>query len=339
MAYKYVGLEEEATYGTNAGGTPMYFKVLRESMETTREDFFPETTEYWTPDVKAEGFFRAGGDMELLIDPVQFPKLLVLFLGDPISSNISGSVWRHDFKFGANEAVSATGIKPFTYFKGLGIEKDRQFEGCYITSLSIEAINREVASCTASIVGNGNETLVTAETPSYAAYAQPYLTFASATTMTVGETDRLTTAPTIEAYRLTLTRGYDTDHYVLGKRYLSAQTPSGMATVEGSMDFSFTSEDEHERFLTAIGGTETGDQASFETTLRLSGATISDTEKYFVHFVTGETYFTASTAALTGRDRIVQACNFRANYHAANASACRIYVQNITTGASYVTLS
>lgn len=340
---KYVGLEEEVTaYGTEEGdgagsGTPIYFKILSESMETTREDFFPETTEFWTPDVKAEGFFRSGGDMSGLIDPVQFPKLLVFFMGDGTPVNIDDTTYVHTWGFGGSETVAATGIKPFTYFKGTGIEKDRMFEGCYIQSMSFEAINREPASYTATIVGNGHETTLNAKSPSYAAYTQPYLTFASAGLMEIGEVDRLTTAPTIEAFRLNLNRGYDTDHYVLGNKYLSAQTPSGMCTVDGTLDLSWTSQDEHERFLTAVAGTETGNQASFPIYLRLDGAISSGIHKYFVKWYLRECYYTTSTASVSGRDRIIQTVGFRANYNSTDSAACEMEVQNITT--SYASLS
>jgi len=338
---RYISLREEAAadYGNiEPTSASVVMKLLSESINTTREDFFPETTEFWTVDSKAEGFFRTSGDFEVLVDPIQWPKLLAYFIGDGTSAPAQGGgPFDHTFLFGANETVSTTGVKAFTLGIGVGIEKDRGILGTLIESLSIEAVNREVVSCTVSVVGSGEEKLWTAWTPTYASYTQPYLTFGSASTMTIGGTDRLTTAPTIEAFRLTLSRGLDADHYVLGKRFLSAATLSGMASVEGTMDLSFTSEDEHERFLTAVGSYISGDQASFALVMNLRGAVASGAQYYEVEFTIPETYYTGSTANVSGRDRIVQTVNFRGNYASGTAAAAKIRVRNMTT--SYATLA
>jgi len=316
----------------------MYFKMLSESINTTREDFFPETTDYWVPSSKAEGLFRTAGDFETLVDPVQWPKLLVLHVGDPTSAQQGEtSAYLHTFKFGANETVSSTGIKPFTTKIGVGIEKDREILGCVMESMSIEAINKEEVSCTCSIIGSGNEQLKTAATPNWSAYTQPHFTFVSADTMTIGGTDRLSTPPEVEAFRLTLGRSWDADHYVLGTRFLYEPTLSGFATVEGSLDLSFTSEDEHERFLSAVDATGAGDQSSFAIVLQLTGANIESSYDYYVKFTIPKAYYTASTASVSGRDRITQTVEFRGLYDGTSDCACQIDVENTTT--SYTSLS
>ena len=334
MPYRYIALGEESTFG-EAASNFTYYKLLRETITTTREDFFPETVEHWTVGSKAEGFFRTSGDFEVLVDPVVWPNLLVLFIGDPTTSQPDATgapnTYEHVFTFGGDETVSSTGVKPFTVKIGVGVERDRQIVGCVMESLAIEAVKQEVVSCTCSIIGSGNESLVTASTPDWSAYTQPYLTFASASTMTIGGTDRLSTAPTIEAFRLTLTRGWDADHYVLGNRFLAAASLSGMATVEGSMDFSFTSQDEYERFLSSVGSSSAGDQSSFEVVLELQGATIEGTYKYEVEITLPKVYYTVSRIPVTARDRIVQTCDFRAIYDDTIGGAAKILVRNTTT--------
>ncbi|MHC5035050.1 MAG: phage tail tube protein, partial [Planctomycetota bacterium] len=278
MPSKYIALREETSFRTASALASLYYKLLSEDINTTREDFFPETMEYWTTQDKAEGLFRTSGTVEMLMHPLMWPKLLVYFIGDGGSAGAggsgtgSGSGYIHTWLFGANESVSATGIKPFTVYLGTGLEQDRRIEGCVIESMTIEAVAREPVSISLSILGSGDESLQAAVTPSYTKYTssaatdaveQPYLTFGSAQTMTVGNTDRLATAPTIEAYRLTLARGYDADHYVLGTRFWFDATLSGMAEVSGTMDFTFTSQDEHERFLDAVGSGAAGNQTAF----------------------------------------------------------------------------
>jgi len=342
MASKYIGLGEESSgYSTVTAlsGDIVYFKILSESIETTREDYYPETVEYWTPDTHVKGFFRAGGDFEVLMDPNQWPKLLVYFLGDPTTSAVTSS-YSHVFTFGGTEAVttSGPGPTPFTIYKGVGIEKDRQFDGGFITAIEIEARAREVVGCTVSVTGDGTENLITAKIPDYHMYSgQRYLTFADMTSGSIGGTDRLATAPTIEAFRLRLGRGYDTDHYVLGKEYLAAQTLHGFATVDGSMEFTFDSEDEHERFLSIVGGTATGTQSSFITLFALHGDALTSGVPSMVQFSIPETHYTASEAAVTGRDRITQTVNFRGNYHALSGHACQVTVINDTS--SYTALA
>jgi len=342
MASKYIALSEETSgYSTyiDLSGFDIYFKILSESINTTREDYYPETTEFWTTDTYVDGLKRGGGDVEVLVDPKQWPKLLVMHLGDPTSTYItlSGTVYTHQFLFGANEVVGTSGLKSFTVLKGVGIEKDRQFDGGFITDMEIEARAREVVGCTVSIVTDGDEALITANTPDWVMYSgQRYLTFADAQAMTVGGTDRLTTAPTIEAFTLRLGRGYDTDHNVLGKKTLAAQTQHGFATVEGTMDFTFTSEDEHERFLGYVGGTAMGIQSAFVTVLNLRGDMISSGYYNDVEFSIPETHYTASEPSSTGRDRIVQTVNFRGNYSAGSGCAAMVMVTNAVS--SYINL-
>ena len=477
---RYIGLAEESTFRT-AGTGWLYFKLLSESLNTTREDFFPETTDYWVPGSKAEGFFRTSGSFDTLVEPVLWPKLLALFLGDgtstattlvvedcedawtpsanvtctadgtatnfkvgtnsakqvfaagfttgvaayedfapvdmsgylylqfwiksdngaaagayqillddtsacvnPIESlavpALTAATWRrvrvaladpslctailsvglnavtdpvtdtvriddvrlltetdHVFKFGADEAVGTTAIKPFTTRVGVGIEKDRQIVGCVVESMTLEAVAREEVSSTVSVIGSGSELLDTATSTAnveagWALYTQPYLTFSSAQTMTIATVDRLTgtVGPTIEAFRLTLTRGWDADHYVLGTRFLAAPTLSGMASVEGSMDFSFTSQDEHERFLAAVGTYQAGNQAAFEIILNLRGALILGSEYYKIQITLPEVHYTASTASVSGRDRIVQSVDFRALYNTTDDCACQFDITNVT---------
>jgi len=341
MAQKYIALIEETSgYGTYASTNDrICFKVLSESVETTREDYYPETTEYWTPDTYTMGLFRSGGDIEILVDAYQFPKLLVGHLGDPATSTVlSGVVYQHVFNYGGQETVLTSGIKSFSIVKGTGIEKDRRFDGGIITDLEVEARAREAIGCTISVVGNGKENLVTASSASYVRYSgQRYLTFADAQTMTVGGSGRLATDPTIEAFTIRLPRGYDTDHYRLGSEYMAAQTLHGVAIPEGSMDFSFTSQDEHERFLGIVGGTATSEQSGHITVLKLRGDEVSSGYYNEIEFSLPETYYTASEAALTGRDRIVQTVNYRGNYHALSGHSVQVTVQNTTS--SYTALT
>lgn len=328
---KYVAIQEESTYGTESAIGYKYLKLFDESLVTSREDFFPETTEYWTPSSKPEGFFRTRGTVNVPVESVVFPWVLVMGLGDPASTQQGGTAaYKHVFKFGANEVVGTTGIKPFTTKVGVGIEKDRRFLGCIIPKLSFEAVSREQVTCGIDMIGRGHETLETAVSPSYTAYTQPEFTFNSATVMTVGTVDRLITQPTIEAYRLDLERGWAEDYYPLGSRYVGLGIPSGMANVSGSMDFAFESEDEHERFLTAVGGSGTGDQTSFAVVLSLRGALISGAYYYQIDFTLPKTYYTVSTPSVKARDRIVQTCDFRCIYDSSSSCAAQIDATNIT---------
>lgn len=336
MADRYIALAEETTFGS-AGSSFKYFKLLRESIETRRTDFFPETTEHWTVPVKAEGYFSTSGDFDTVVEPVVWPWLLVYFIGDPSTSQPDSvnapNTYQHVFKFGADETVSSTGIKPFTIKIGTGIERDRQIVGNVIETLTIEAVNRELVASTVSIIGSGHETLVTADTPDWSAYTHPPLAFTSLSTFTIGGTDRLTTQPTVEAFRLSLGRSWDADHYVLGNRYWAYPILSGYATVEGSIDLTWRSQDEYERFLSSVGATETGDQSSFAIDLILRGNLIEESYYYQIEVTIPKAYYTSSTANITGRDRIVQTVNFRGIYDSSEACACKIIVQNST--ASY----
>jgi len=340
MAERYIALVEETSgYGTHVTlNDRIYYKILNESIETTRGDHFPETVDKWTPTSYAKGPFAAGGDFATLVDPHQFVKILAFHLGDPSTSTlVAETVYQHEFRYGGTESVSATGLKSFTIIKGVGIEKDRRFDGGVITNLTVEARAKEVVAATVTVAGNGRETLITASGASYAMYSgQRYMTFADAATMTVGNTDRLTTDPTIEAFTLELPRPHDLDHYRLGSEYVADQTPHGSAIPTGSMEFTFKSQDEHERFLSIVGATATDKQSGHITVLTLRGDEISSGYYNQITFSIPETYYTASENALTGRDRIVQTVNYRGNHHALSGVSVLITVQNKTS--SYVNL-
>tara|TARA_Y100000310_G_C20584772_1_gene764813 strand:- start:239 stop:1294 length:1056 start_codon:yes stop_codon:yes gene_type:complete len=338
MVSKYIALIEEsaAAYGTAVTTPSLDYKMLSEDITVGKEDFFPETTETWAVSNKAEGFFRGGGSFSTLMDPLMFPKLMVLFIGDGGSAGAggngtgSGSGHQHVWLFGANEATSATGVKSFTTVVGNGLEKDRQISGGLIESIDIEAINRAPITVTVSTINSGDERLITAYTPTYAGYTdtysneQPFMTFANVSTMTVGGSDRLTTAPTIEAFRLSLARGWDSDAYTLGSRFMANALMSGMAEVTGSMDFSFTAPDEHERFMGAVNATQVGDQAAFAIVLTVTGNTIGASGTYTVSFTMSECYYSASVISVNARDRIVDTVQFKALYNATDSAACKI---------------
>jgi len=341
MAEKYISIQSEASgYGTlSTGAERVFFKILSETVHSRRDDFYPETQAYWTPESYVRGPSSVGGDIEVLVEPYQFTKLLVYHLGTPSTSTVlSGTVYAHAFSYGGTEKVSLSGLQSFTLVKGDSVEKDRQFDGTFITDIETEARAAEVVAGTISVVGKGSESLITASSANYITYSgRRYLTFADASVMTVGGSSRLTADPTIESFTLRLPRGYDTEHRRLGSPYIAAQTLHGVAIPEGTMDFTFTNKDEHERFLSHVGATSIGAQSGFITVLTLAGDTISSGYTDQITISIPETRYTASEAAVTGRDRIVQTVNYRGNYHALSGHSVMITVQNATS--AYTTLT
>jgi len=306
--------------------------MLSESINTTREDFYPETTEYWVVTDRAEGPIRTAGSFETLVDPVVWPELLVFFIGDADSGEVDDSQYPHTWKFGHQESMFTSGVKPFTLYIGSEVGEDRRIDGNVIESLSIGGAARDVVSCSVGIIGSGDENLITAVDPDWTAYTEPYMTFASATTFEVGDVSRLTggTAPTVEAFRLNFNRGFDSDYYVQGNRFLAAPLMSGMASLTGSIDFSWTAQAEHQRFLSAIGASATaGDQASFELDIMLRGALVGAATYNEIQFTMPVVNYTASTASVTARDRIVQTVDFVARGDKTDG-ACDIVVRNGT---------
>jgi len=339
MAVRHMQFAEEDTYGS-VRGSPSWlcFHFLSEGYKTTRDDYLVESVDKWVPDKRVEGRFKAQGPMDTLVDPAMWPKILVLFMGDPATTD-ANPIYTHIFKFGNAESVGGTGIKSFTVQKGYGIERDSRFPGTFVTQLTYDCIATDpyVAS-TVTLLGNGSESLVTAITADYSNYTQSFFSPAGDTqTFTIGETDRLTTDPKIEAFRMTLTRGYAEDYYRLGSRFIGGQEQDGFCSVEGSIDLSFNSEDEHERFLTAVGSYSAGDQASFALQHKLQGATLSGVTKYEVRVDIPECHWGDSDIPVRGKDRIVQKLNWYGMYNSTDLSAAKLTVINGTS--SYTSLS
>jgi hypothetical protein len=368
MTEKYFAVREEYVYrsdsnGTNNRGARTYLKLLSESLNTTREDFFIDTTQYWSTPERAEGFFRTSGTADILVDPVIFPRILTLFMGDPTSdlrtdaNETSPPSYDHVWKMGHNELYTATGdltasgnpsnctgVKPFSAIIGQGIEKDRELLGCVIRGMTIEGVSREHVTCSLDILGSGDEQLTAADgtdnvANGYADYTMPYFTFINTTTATINATSNKLLSPgTIEAFRMTAERGINTDYYPLGSRYLGSVILDGMVNVSGSMDFTFDSEDEHERFLSDVNSYETGNQASFATVLTFRGPAIDLAPlTYYEYTITiPKTHYTASTVSLNARDRIVQKVDWRAIHSLADECVLKMSMRNITSG--YTTL-
>lgn len=352
MTEKFFSIREENEgYGVESTtATPKFFKLLNESLNTTREDFYIDTTQYWSTPERAEGYFRTSGSIDILVDPVIFPNVLVHAMGDPKLANgasgsvsLGSSVYKHTWLIGYNEEYSSenatTGIKSFTTHIGQGIEKDRVLYGCLFGGFSLEAVAREHFTCSLDVFASGHEKLVANADPylpanvatGYTLYTQPYFTFNNVATMTIGAADRIDADPLIEAFRMRVDRGWDQDLYTLGKRYIGRAMQHGMVNVNGSMDFAFTSENEHERFLSAVGTYETGDQTQFETVIGLQGATAGGAYKYSLTITIPKTSFTASTTNLNARDRIVQKVDWRGSFDLTSKCAAQIDIQNLTS--------
>lgn len=317
----------------------IYIKLLSESVNTTREDFFPDTTETWVGQDRAEGIFKTAGSFDILVEPNIFPKLMTFFIGDPVSSTpISDSGYTHTWKFGNKETVATTGIKPFTIWVGTGAavdgagtdDVDRQMASNVFESMSLEYSGRDLVSLTMGVLGSGKEAMVEDKTPVYTVdyTGQPYFTFADCSLFQINGVSRLAD-PMVEAFSLNLNRGYDADHFRLGSRFWAYPSLSGMASVGGSIDLSFTSTDEHEHFLSALGAAATaGDQTPFALQCKLEGALYGVTDKYTIDVTVPKVSFTASTPSVSGRDRVVQKLDWR-GMNDGTDSACTIVVKNI----------
>jgi hypothetical protein len=327
-------------------------------VNTARDDFFIDTTQYWSTPERAEGFFRTSGNVDVLVDPIIFPRLLTCFMGDPSSVGPgTGSSYVHTWKFGSNELYTAagsgtgnpsacTGIKPFTVNIGQGIEKDRELYGCVIRGMSIEGVSREHVTCSLDLLGSGDEALVAAASPTdiaegYADYKQPYYTFINTSTANItaanaSNTNKLLSPGAIEAFRLNATRGINADYYPLGSRYLGDVILDGMAEVSGTMDFAFNTEKEHERFLADISSYETGDQPSFAVTMNFRGPQLSGAVYYDYQIYIPKVNYTASTVNLNARNRIVQKVDWRAIHSLSDLSAMNMSITNLTS--AYTTL-
>jgi len=351
---RFIALAEETSAFRTAGTTNLlYYKLLSESITLAREDYFPETMDHWTVTSKAEGHFSHSGDFEVLIEPVQWPKLLVLFCQDAFTApaqQAATAAYKHTWGFGADELVTVNGvqIKPFTTRIGVdgvsggGVDDDRRMTGQMIESITIEGAAREVLSCTVSTVGSGYETLETAITQAAVttaletAYTQPYFVFSDVETATVGGHDLIAGdgTNTIESFSLTLKRSYDTEQYAQGTRYWHYPTLSGMAEVTGTIEMSWQDQDEYERFLGAVAATGTQDQASFEIVIRWEGATIATTYEYDLTITIPKAYWTGSSIPVSARDRIKQTLEYRGIYDPTANNACKIEVTNIATSYS-----
>jgi len=359
---RYIALSEE-TYAAfrTPTTTYLYFKLLSESITLTREDYFPETAEHWTVVDKGEGHFSHAGDFEVLIEPNQWPKLLVMFIGDSSATNVTGTAYSNIWKFGEDENFSAvTKMKPFTTYIGVdgvlsgGVDDDRQICGTVIETLTIEGTAREVLSSTVSVLGSGLENLTTALTQEdvttglEAAYDQPYFVFGDMVEARIGGTviaggvteDTGTnvlasaTGTSIESLSLTLKRSYDTEYYMLGQRYWHKPILSGMAEVTGTMELSWQDQLEYERYLGSAAAT--ADQSSFALQFRWQGAGDADTGApvvpYELEIIIPSVYYTGSSIPVSARDRIKQTVDFKGIYNTTLNCAAWIEVVNKNNG-------
>jgi len=319
--FRYLGIAEEATYGTPVAAVE-YIDIVSESVRPSQEFIFLETAGYRETREAIPGPFTISGDFDLVVNADNITKFLKWALGDvttTVDDAAAPVAYKHEF-------TPANEIKSFTseIHPGVG-GYSRQVAGCIVTTLRLEAVARELLTSTISIVGSKPTRITESVTgrPTFST-VRPFVFFEGVVSGFV--------SADVEAVRWSYANAVAEDAFVLGSRFLPAIRLQGQ-TVEGDMDIAFVRWDEYERFYGAVGATEPGTEVG-PVSLKLTftglstGSTVVGFENYLLELDLPRIYLNTIEANFDRRERIVERLAFRATYDTTAGYICKVTVIN-----------
>jgi len=318
MSFRYLGLASETSFGTAA--SPIAFlDVTSVNIEPAREHFYRSSIARRAIRTKIEGPIREEGTIETDLNVDEQDKLLLYALGKvTTTSSPSVDAYKH-------ELIPTGEPLPFTLEVGYELGTyARRIAGCFVTSLRIEAVQRELVTARFDITGR-NESLVTpVSAPSFSTIAP--LSFTGASVEIAGSG-----VGSVEAFRLTIENDIDTDAFVLGDQFLPAIRPQGL-NVEGELELAFESWTEYRRFLGAVTATSFQEQSPFSLKLDAKGASTGSTdpgyENYRLTIDLPKVFYDTAALELSERDRVTLTFGFRPIYDDSIKAPCKLTIIN-----------
>jgi len=325
LANRFIGIGEESTYRTPVAATE-YIDVVREALGPSDRSFIAVETagRRELPD-KVPGPYRAGGSFDFIVNADNITKLLKWALGNVTTTDdglATPVAYRHDF-------TPADEIKSFTIEAAPGVKdgatlKSRQFAGCAVRSLSLEAVARELLVSTVEVIA-AKDALINSTTPTFST-VRPFVFFEGQLTL------EGSAVANVEAFRVRIENSIPDDAHVLGDMFLPGIRLEGIR-VTGDMDVAFLNWDLWKRFWGSATATEP--QTNVENVgLKLTmtglstGSTGAGFENYKLEVDIPAAYLDTSEAGFDRRTRTVQSLGFEGVYDASAGHLIKVSVIN-----------
>lgn len=289
---------EETTYGTP--GTPdrgyeFRSESLKLDIERIESQGLRSGQRVLRSDRWAAGKKSVSGDVVLELMNKSFGRWFKHAFGGVVTSQPDApgnpTVYKHtftpgDIPTGQTIQVGRTDVggttRPFTY------------HGCRVGGWKLECAVDEIATFTASIVGEDEDTATALATITYPA-TMSLMTFTQGTLSIAGS------AVDVKSASVEGSNGLAEDRYFLGSSLRKAPLEANLREYTGTLDSEFTDLTAYNRF---VNGTEA------ELILLFEGATISTTYKYQTK-VTANVRFDGETPSIGGPEIVMQSVPFK----------------------------
>lgn len=305
MVKRYLAVAQETAYGTYVVPTPgvtTCYAIVSETLRGNREFLMPETVADRFPTMAIEGPIREAGDIVLFPNSENIGKFLKWLVGQVTTVDDGSGHYKHTF-------VSTDSIPSFTSEIGHIIDNARQIGGCFVTSLALEAVARELVTATIGVTAK-KEKIVTNQDPAQNTFSvKKFFSFKGGTVKIAD-----VAVANVEAFRVTYENSVDTDAFALGDQFLPYIALNGYK-VTGSMDLNFNVWDNYRRWLGAASNSEFTDQTPISIQLDCVGEALGGVGDYANHLLRVEmpvTYWRTADANLDRRERVVQTVEFEA---------------------------
>jgi len=235
--YRYLGIAQEATYGTAVAPT-LFLPIVSERIVPDAGLVVAENVASRSAQKLVQGRFRNAGDIVCHIFPDGITKLFEFALGEATTTQPDAvnapNTYQHVF-------VDQDEVKSFT--ASIGAELlERRIAGCLVNRMEIASVVADqILMATFGIIG-GQETKQPIGSPTWPADIDPFATHQ--TTITIGGIDK---SAQVEACRIVVNNNIP-DRWGHKSRF-EQRIELGPTVVEGSLDLAFVDADQYDAFL------------------------------------------------------------------------------------------
>ncbi len=325
MGARYMGIQEELTYGTPLSTSYDFIPIISESISEDNNFLMAETVESRELVKSRLGKFIAEGTFLQYVEPENIGWILKAIFGTVADGGCTSAqqaattTYKHTFK------PTNNGPRSYTLEMGSDVtDGARKYTSALFKKIELTAAAGELMQAAIDVMAK-SVTLEALDSPSFSSL-EPFV-FHDQYVSIAGAEDA-----DVEAIKIVIENGW-ADRFALHSR-----TPVGKSIedfkVSGTLDLNFDSLANYKRFLGSASSTSPESQSytSHALNLMTDGPATGDAAYvYEFNVLMPECYFDTNKANLDKRSRMVQNLPFHAQYNASAAYIVAVELQNKVT--------